>query len=42
MIKKTPHIRLLDRGTEKLIKHKNYLQVLLFFIIFIPMFLHIF
>lgn len=31
MIKATPHIGLLHRGTEKLIEHKNYLQALPYF-----------
>jgi NADH:ubiquinone oxidoreductase subunit D len=31
VIKATPHIGLLHRGTEKLIEHKSYLQALPYF-----------
>jgi hypothetical protein len=31
VVKATPHIGLLHRGTEKLIEHKNYLQALPYF-----------
>ena len=31
VIKATPHIGLLHRGTEKLIEYKNYLQALPYF-----------